>query len=587
MAEYERGQVYDGFVTLERGMDSGRTAASLPTNQVSFAVNTTFRGGYPKTRPGLKKCPLTFPNTSGTLDETLAAAFADGRFQGAEFYDGGLNPSSLLASIGGSLYRIAVESAFAVQDISPPTLNSSLRPRAWFCQAEEFMLVNDGQSKTIVYDGGTTTRLTRDDELPVGTAMVYANGRMWVALPNGISFMAGDIVYGSSGTAAREYRDSILKQTENNYLNEGGYFAMPPNCGGIVALRTTNNLDTSLGQGPLLVLTPNLVASVQAPIDRTTWKDLNYPIQTVALLSYGAVSEGSVVNVNGDLFYRAEDGIRSFAMARREFGQWGNTPISAEMNRVLEYDTGFLLEHSSSVVFNNRLLVTCSPYIVQDHGIAHRGLSVLDFDILSRMAGVQPPAWDGLWTGLNVLKLVKGRFAGQERCFAFVLNGAKQIELWELTLNDPHDSGDAGDTPIEWYPETRAFDFQSPFDLKNLEFGELWLDELRGAVEIQAYYRPDEYAQWVDWHSAGWTEEATDTFAAPDSTTPPEPPRTQSRSKMRLPNPDSTVDEIEERPFKQFFRLQVLLKFVGHCRLKQVRLVARPEQEQARGEYRT
>jgi len=585
--EYERGQIYDGFVTLERGMDSGRTAASLPANQVSFAVNTTFRGGYPKTRPGFKKCPLKFPDSDGDLDETLVAAFSDGLFQGAEYYDGGLSPSSILTSIGGSIYKIAVESGFTVQDISPSTLNSSTLPQAWFCQGEEFMLINDGQSKTIVYDGGTTTRLSKDDDLPVGTAMAYVNGRIWVTLPNRLAFMAGDIAYGSSGTPEKEYRDAILKQTENDYLNEGGYFGMPSNCGGIVALKATNNLDTSLGQGPLLILTPNLVASVQAPFDRTVWKDLNYPIQTVALLSYGAVSEGSVVNVNGDLFYRAEDGIRSFAMARRDFGQWGNTPISAEMNRVLEYDTRFLLEYSSATVFDNRLLVTASPYIVQGHGIAHRGLSVLDFDILSRMAGAQQPAWDGLWTGLNILKLVKGRFAGKERCFAFALNGAKQIELWEVTLSDPHDSGDVGDTPIEWYPETRAFDFQSPFDLKNLEFGELWLDELRGTVGIKAFYRPDEYAKWIAWHGAGWDETATDTFAAPNSTAPPEPPRTQSRSKMRLPNPDSTVDEVEERPFKQFFRMQVMLRFTGHCRLKQVRLVARPEQEQARGEYRT
>jgi hypothetical protein len=257
------------------------------------------------------------------------------------------------------------------------------------------------------------------------------------------------------------------------------------------------------------------------------------------------------------------------------------------MNRVLEYDSQFLLGYSSSVLFDNRLLTTVSPYWVQDHGTPFRGLAVLDFDILSRMAGAQQPAWDGLWTGLNILKLVSGRFGDRERCFAFALNGANQIELWELTTADPSDSGDEGNSPIEWSLELRAMDFQSPFDLKNLEFGELWLDELQGTVNTKAQYRPDEYAQWVPWHSAGWDETAVDTFDTPDDTTPPEPPRTQSRSKMRLPNPDSTVDEVEERPFKQFFRLQPRLEFTGHCRLTQVRVVARPEQEQARGQYRT
>jgi hypothetical protein len=293
------------------------------------------------------------------------------------------------------------------------------------------------------------------------------------------------------------------------------------------------------------------------------------------------------VTVNGDLFYRAEDGIRSFALARREFGQWGNTPVSAEMNRVLNYDSRFLLEYSSAVLFDNRLLSTVSPYWVQGHGVPHRGLAVLDFDILSRMAGQQQPAWDGLWTGLNVLKLVKGRFGGKDRCFAFVLNGAQQIELWEITTDYGHDCGDAGDSPIEWGLEFRAMDFQRPFDLKQLEYGEIWVDDLRGKATIKAHFRPDEYPLWVDWHGDGWDEEANNEFGSLDSTSPPEVPRAQSRNKMRLPTPDYAESQSEDRVLKHFFRLQPRLEFTGDCRLTQFRVVARHVQEHARGEYRT
>jgi hypothetical protein len=475
---------------------------------------------------------------------------------------------------------------FKVSDISPTSANSSRLTKSWFCQAEEFLLVQDKQSKCIVYDGSITRRLEKDTELPVGGPMAYGMGRVWVGLPDGFSFIAGDIVYGASGTSAYGSRDALLNVTENTFLNEGGVFAMPANSGGIRALTFTNNLDTSLGQGPLLAFTPNLVASIQAPIDRNTWKDLQYPIQTVALTGYGALSDTSTIPVNGDVFYRSTDGVRSFALARRDFGSWGNTPISSEMSRVFNDDSEWMLDYSSATVFDNRLLITVSPYRVQGHGVAHRGLAVMDFDILSRMYGKEQPAWEGIWTGLNILQIVTGRFDGEERCFAFVLNGASQIELWELSKGSPHDSGDAGDSAITWSVELASMHFESPFDLKSLEYGELFLDSMRGKVGVKAWFRPDGYAKWIEWHT-GWTEEATESMDISNTTVPSEPMRDQARSKLRLPRPTDAVDEVEGRPLRRSFAFQPRLEFSGCCRLRSMRIAAKPKDEYSRGDYRT
>ena len=170
-------------------------------------------------------------------DKTLWAAFQDGKFQGASYYDGIIQKSQLIASIGGKIYRVSPMDDFKVYDITPSSANSSRLNKAWFCQAEEFMLIQDGQSKCIVYDGSNSWRLSRDTDLPVGTAMAYGMGRVWVALPDGFSFVAGDLVYGSSGTAAYGFRDACLSITENDFLNEGGAFAMPANSGGICSIR--------------------------------------------------------------------------------------------------------------------------------------------------------------------------------------------------------------------------------------------------------------------------------------------------------------------------------------------------------------
>lgn len=582
--EQERNLAFDGFVTVERGVDSGRPPAALSRNQVAFAINTTFRGGYPTTRPGFVKRVMRFPNANGADDSTLRLAFQDGQFQEATAYDGGPDRQLLLASIGGNLYRIEPLRDFRVTDLTPDGGNSSTLTKAWFCQAEEFAILQDGQSKAMVYDGGNVRRLT-EGELPVGTAMTYANGRVWIALPNGFAFVAGDLVYGDTGTPLYGYRDAVLKFVESTFLAEGGAFAVPSTSGGIQAIIPTTNLDTALGQGPILVLTPNLVCSVQAPINRVTWQTLQYPIQTVALDGYGAISGRSVITVNGDVFYRAPDGIRSFRLARRDFSQWGNTPVSAEMNAVLASDAQTFLSHASSVVFDNRLLSTVGPFWVQSHGMAHRGLAVLDFDILSRMHAAQQPAWEGVWTGLAVLQLVKGRFNGEERAFAFVLNGASQIELWEITKDAAHDEGVIGDTRIHWSIDMAGYDFQSPFALKRLYYGELSLDDLTGRIQVQARFRPDSHPQWTAW-GGSWTEEATSGMSLAAGAMP-SLKRRQHRMKKRLELPPDTIDTVEDRPLRDFFTLQPRLEFIGHARLRGFRVAAHPLQEFARGEYNT
>ena len=72
MPVIDRQRISDGFLTLERGVDAGRSPNLLSRNQASFAGNVTMRGGYAKTRPAFVNIPLKFDVsfkkiTSGTL----------------------------------------------------------------------------------------------------------------------------------------------------------------------------------------------------------------------------------------------------------------------------------------------------------------------------------------------------------------------------------------------------------------------------------------------------------------------------------------------------------------------------------------
>ena len=48
-------RVFDGFLTLEGGVDSGRAPVLLQPNQISWAINVSLRGGQPQTRPTFTK----------------------------------------------------------------------------------------------------------------------------------------------------------------------------------------------------------------------------------------------------------------------------------------------------------------------------------------------------------------------------------------------------------------------------------------------------------------------------------------------------------------------------------------------------
>jgi hypothetical protein len=408
--------------------------------------------------------------------------------------------------------------------------------------------------------------------------MCYVNGRIWYSLPNGFSFRATDIVYGD-GTRA-----SVLKETENTFLNEGGDFAVPSDSGGITAMAVPGNPDTSLGQGPLLVFTPRYVFSIQAPVDRDAWKNLNYPIQAISLLTSGALGSRSAITVNGDVFYRAVDGVRSFIIARRSFNDWGNTPISNEVLNVIENDQTNLLWASSAVVFDNRLLMTSQPRY-DSEGVVHKALAVLDFDLITSMRKKFPPAWAGIWTGLNVLQLVKTENAYGDRCFAIARGSDDTIQLWEITKSDKFDYNlTDGKKEIEWLVQTRAYNFEVPFGLKRLDSGDLFIDQLEGDVSFNVTYRPDQYPGWIEW--TDFSECATTTQCL--DLCPLTNFKPQYRPKMRFPTPsDAPCNETISTPARNLYEAQVMLSIIGYCRIKSLRVHAYDVQEPSVGDCRT
>lgn len=426
-----------------------------------------------------------------------------------------------------------------------------------------FLNIDAGPVGQVIAGPFTISWIRIGADLAPGRMGVYGLGRNWMSLIDGKQFVASDLVGGASGTQAQSYRDAVLKITENLQLAGGGTFMVPGSVGDIKAMRFDATLDASLGQGALQVLTAKTVFSCQAPVDRLTWQNLSNPILTESLISNGGLSQNSTVMANGDLLFRSVDGIRSLILGRRDFNTWGNVPASREVNPILDSDDVNLLQYSSAVIFDNRLLMTTKP-TSSIQGVYHRGLVALNFDPLSSLRGKQASVYDGLWTGLNIFQIVTGDFNNEERCFAFTLNTISHtLELYELLKTDK-EHYDNGDGRITW-------GFESPVlfgkslnpnrHLLRLSDGEIFIDNLLGNVDFKVFYKPDQWPCWVPWHS--WRE------CARQPTTDPATAgyKPQFRPALGLGEPSaSDCDETNNRVLREGFWFQVKILVTGHCR---------------------
>ncbi len=571
-------RVYGGFNALPRGIDFGTDASLLPPEQAAFAVNLSFGGDLPHTRA---------PYISIPLDTELTGMFA-----GAAFYETPHRQGILLV-VAGRFYLIEVSPADLgiVTDITPASFAyPATIDFVHIFQGEQYGIFLGLQQKPVIFDGNSS-RTAGPKEIPSGVIGLYAWGRIWVALSDFRTFAAGDLVYSITNTTA-----DILGFTENTFLNEGGFFAVPSSAGTITAMLALATIDTSLGIGPILIGTSTSMISVNAPVDRTTWKNLTYPIQTISLLDYGPVGPRSTLSAFNDVWFRSLDGVRSFIIARRNTISPGNVPLSHEVSPVLDADTDDLLFKGSSVVFQNRLMQTVAPRTVEDSGVVHDGLAVINFDALSTIAGKQPPIWEGFWCGLSILQVLKGRIHGTERAFAIALNEDNGvIELWEFTREsaggfyDTYRSVSGSNTTlvrtsIGTTLHTKRYEWER---LVKLITGELYLDEIVDEITLTIKFKPDEYPEWITWTTLHLCASVSQcSISTPEQFTCHiwKPKARGYAARILLPRPPESCNVQAGMLIDRGYAFQFRLEGTGHFQTRKFRPHLRVESDKMEGE---
>jgi hypothetical protein len=304
----------------------------------------------------------------------------------------------------------------------------------------------------------------------------------------------------------------LLRFTETTYLSEGGSLQIPSFMGKITGMIFMPIQDTSTGQGDLLVFCEHGTATFSVAVPRSQWKSTQ-AFQRILFQGVGATSHSSLVTTNGDVFFRAFDGLRSYRNARAELSTYGQVPMSAEMNSVLQYDTKPLLSEVSSIVFDNRLLFTASPKVdysgispvsPSKQPVTFSKIVALDFTTLSTVGGKRAASYDGMWAGIDVLQLITGIVNGKPTAWALAydyVNGRLNV-LWEITEKGAFDAPLGVESQkINSILETRSFSFGTLAEQKRMIRADFWLSDVQDRVDVKVYWRPDQYPCWREWHS--------------------------------------------------------------------------------------
>jgi len=559
----DQNRLTEGMGSFLGGANSAVDPALIAENQYSWAENIVVRDGFPATRPGFKFIKLLPP---GVVQ--AACTFSNRRT--------GLR--ELTALIEGKLYDLSpLEPATAVRDISPPGETSPyVSQKAAMVQAGNFLVVQDGTSPAMVYDGATTYRsqnktqlstpsvtidecvlgannpviavpavtgiqagmlvasesgsiqdntfvvsfdivnstitmskdairtivttlkfysagVVRDNiSIPIGNVMAYGNGRLWVA--NGNNVFAGDLV-GSS-------IDAEIKFSETIYLTGGGNFYFNEPVTGMVFLP---GADTSVGQGDLIVFTKDSIFALKATVyDRTAWQTTTGMLRKI-FDGRGATNQESIILTDRDIYFRAQDGIRSLSQMTQGYGAVSFAD-SLEATRIVTFDTERWLTYCPGALFNSRYLLGGAPRIqrITDANNQYTGrfnivfskLIVKDFNAGS-VLNTPTPVFEGEWNGLQFCKLAEDVFDGQRKCYAITCDPDGKNCLYEIPIfafeNEikPSRTADVVSQPTQCAVETRRFSFQTPFDIKELMRADVGFTDVYGGVTWDLEYSPD------------------------------------------------------------------------------------------------
>ena len=578
------GSVFDGFTSIV-AQDADTHPSYLPESVVSESVNRTFRGGINRTRPSIRNINIVAGDGEA---ETIVNDILGGSFQGAYPYRAVKYNSAdgIILSVSGVIYFLKIINnqayAYRLSTTSGFTWNDPGQMHTWFVQAEDWVYIQNGYNLPIAWDGDLNSSAFRlnsfQNEMPIGTIMEYAFGRVFVS-DKVNNIYASDIIYGNGFTDTTNTRNF----TEITYWAEGGAFSTPTMMGNITGMKVMPQIGSNLrGQGELVILTGSGAFSMDVSIPRSQWNTSN--IQRISLLGRGCTSP-YVALANSELWFRSHDGWAFYSNSQSEFARYFSLrKLSREVNKWVENDTPWMKQFASTMFFDNYIISTVAPQTYRAEGVEglnryHRGMVVLDLDQSSSPA---PDAqltfrWNGLWTGFRPTQLLSALIQGEKRGFGFSFDKDNKNRLYEFTTSQGDDYGPNGNRQIDSFFTTGRYDFNrsgatNKFLRKKLTGGEMWMSEIKGVVDSSVDYRSDSNPCWSEL-------KVPTTFGcdpcSPQVTecVPQKSGNRYKRYKFNTPDP-SECNDLAGIPSVEGSEFQIKVNLTGAATVDRVRLMA-------------
>ena len=450
MARSDPHQQYEaGWV---RGVDSF-SDPRLGDGFVQRAWNVMLRAGVARTRPGT--------NHVKTLP--------DGKLQGFSHFEPRRGPTQLVGIVDGVLWYS--EYPFRVWKSAGEVLYPAAQT-AYFCRAEQsvrrnaddsltllgapnpVLVIQDGVSPPVVWNGSAAARQTGYDALPQGTVMAWSGHRLWVARDNWL--FASDFA-------------NPFSFVERYYLG-GADSIMTP--GRITALAEIEGT----GDPQLLVFTENKTMVVLSNIlNRELWIETPNFVRTL-FPAVGCVAHRSVVNHYGGLWWWTAQGLTSFDLAASlntsSVFPLADGPMSASRAHVSASNA------VAGISFENVLLMSV-PYGSR----YNRHTWAIDESVMGNIGGRAPTAWSGVWHGFNPVEWTRFVVDGGERVFCAVTDGTRN-QILELGHQFETDTG----RDIECGVELRVL-IHGTVDRRQARYAELAWSEVLGDVDVRVDWR--------------------------------------------------------------------------------------------------
>lgn len=566
--------VIDGTQSFEGGQDSYIAPENLAANQFYSGINVSNGRTILGPRPGAAQINLTFPDKTFTegpaFGRTWQAVFQTGKFQA-------LFPQK----VGGGYYLVAVISGYIfsidltlqiVTCLNPTgiRLNQYYARHNWSF-AGDYNVIFDYPDFPIIIDGITVRRANPNNtingfpapEVPVSNIGTYNQNRLFVG-NIGSEFTGGDPT-GEIGNVNPPITFAEVLVPNAAYYDQ--FFQLGTQYAGdsITAMAFLQTVDTGTGIGPLLVSTANTIFSYRTDLPRAQW-GTGVAFGSLFLYEAGIIGQRAFCNVNSDLFFLGSDGyIRSVSMSRSEQGQWSRTPISRNIQKFLQYVDKTLAQYSFMSYYNNKIYTSATPYRVTALDLAgnpvndyvNAGVCPLELDSIATLGQPGQPAYPGLWTyTFNPMDMCQ---TDNNRCFMIGKDEQSLNHIYEVRDDLTYDIIENQEVDIVSQIETKAYDFEDKFSLKQGVTCQPLLSDLSGMVDVTVWRKPLHASTYLLWRQFSYNAPVAQcTFPIVTNGLAPHSPR-----DVILGSPVEDGCNATGEPYESFRLIQFRLRISG------------------------